>query len=889
MATRVVALVALLVVLGRADSVLAQFILNRGGSTTGSTCTGGGSPEGDCRFFRHQVGADGSYTSRYAWNINADAAAAGVHDTSGTAVHNVTFTVTAPGGYRLLINSKREGSLSRVADDAGCNGAADTSGVVGTSDVPLSWGTLDLPDPDAIPSGGGNATLDIDQFAGGYLYGVSNGVPQPHSLSFTWSGSVHSQSCEVAVRQGETSGTTVGCPSCNYTGSGILSPEYGHFVEVVATSLCGNGQIDPEVGEECDDHSLNGTSGSCCTSTCHLKTLGTVCRAAAGVCDAQETCDGVSGACPANALKPSTTECRAAAGTCDIAENCTGSSINCPTNQFVASGTVCRPAAGVCDVEETCNGTAACPADGVAANSVVCRPAAGTCDVAENCVGTTGSNDCPADAFVSASVVCRAAAGECDAAEQCPGSAAACPADAKQPNGTACTDDGAGCTSDTCDGSGDACQHPLKGAGVVCRAAAGVCDVAETCDGVGSACPADALVSSATVCRPSGGVCDPSESCTGSDAACPADAKSTSLCRASVGSCDVAESCDGVGDACPPDQVQPASTVCRPAGGVCDVAESCDGSSGVCPADAKSTAGCRAVADACDVAESCDGVGDACPADAFAPSSVVCRPDAGQCDVAESCTGSGPACPTDAFEPDGTGCDDGQSCTSNDVCTGGVCGGDSAVCGNGVIEGGCAEECDDGNTNANDGCSPTCQIEMGLACRPAPESGCKPPFVSGKAQLRILDRSPDTGDQLSWRWLTGSLTTVTEFGDPRATTSYQLCVYDQGGKVLGASIPAGGVCRGRFCWATIGSTGFKYNNKDATPAGVTQLSLQQGVDGKAKIKLKAKGDPLETPILLDLEQPVRVQLTNTAGKCWEAVYSAPAQRQTQDQFKDRGD
>ena len=51
-----------------------------------------------------------------------------------------------------------------------------------------------------------------------------------------------------------------------------------------------------------------------------------VCRAANGVCDLAESCDGVSNECPPDAYKTSSDECRAAADTCDAAENCNGGS-----------------------------------------------------------------------------------------------------------------------------------------------------------------------------------------------------------------------------------------------------------------------------------------------------------------------------------------------------------------------------------------------------------------------------------------------------------------------------------------------------------------------------------------------------------------------------------
>ncbi len=113
-------------------------------------------------------------------------------------------------------------------------------------------------------------------------------------------------------------------------------------------------------------------------------------------------------------------------------------------------------------------------------------------------------------------------------------------------NGDACTLD-ADCTSGSCVdgvccnttcGGGDpndcqACSVAAgaavdgtcgpRTAGIVCRAAAGACDVAETCDGTSLACPTDALVAPGTICRAAVDQCDQAESCTGTSPACPDD------------------------------------------------------------------------------------------------------------------------------------------------------------------------------------------------------------------------------------------------------------------------------------------------------------------------------------------------------------------------------
>src|SRR5207249_208679 len=141
--------------------------------------------------------------------------------------------------------------------------------------------------------------------------------------------------------------------------------------------------------------------------------------------------------------------------------------------------------------------------------------------------------------------------GECDPAENCTGSSATCPADAKEPAGTACTDDGNPCSTDECDGTNDACQHPRSEERRVGRGWGGPCDVDETCTGTSSTCPNDMFEPSFVVCRASAGECDPAEMCTGTGPSCPADAKSASgtACTDDGNPCST-DQCDGSSNAC---------------------------------------------------------------------------------------------------------------------------------------------------------------------------------------------------------------------------------------------------------------------------------------------------------------------------------------------------
>jgi MYXO-CTERM domain-containing protein len=282
-------------------------------------------------------------------------------------------------------------------------------------------------------------------------------------------------------------------------------------------------------GSDADCQVCSVAKGAAKDGVCSPVKSGQLCRAAVGDCDAAESCDGTSGACPPDAVKPTTAVCRAANGPCDAAESCTGTSTLCPVDSVLPAIATCRPRAGDCDAIENCPGVAA------------------------------PGNPCPPDKFVNRAFVCRLAAGDCDVAEFCSGTSAQCPTDV------------------------------LAAATTECRAAAGLCDVAELCTGSDVNCPADHVAPSTKECRAAAAACDAPELCTGSAAACPADKLrgSGEVCRPAVGPCDAAELCSGTLTTCPPDAVLPSTTVCRPAVAGCDTPEYCSGSAVVCPIDTR--------------------------------------------------------------------------------------------------------------------------------------------------------------------------------------------------------------------------------------------------------------------------------------------------------------
>jgi len=67
----------------------------------------------------------------------------------------------------------------------------------------------------------------------------------------------------------------------------------------------------------------------------------TICREADGSCDAVEYCTGFAALCPIDRVLPATNTCRLAADTCDVSEYCDGQSNSCPDDEFVDDGSLC--------------------------------------------------------------------------------------------------------------------------------------------------------------------------------------------------------------------------------------------------------------------------------------------------------------------------------------------------------------------------------------------------------------------------------------------------------------------------------------------------------------------------------------------------------------------
>lgn len=319
---------------------------------------------------------------------------------------------------------------------------------------------------------------------------------------------------------------------------------------------------------------------------------------------------------------------------CDDGSDCTDD--NCDefgtcSHSNLAEGTVCGdPTANDCTDPDTCDGSGTCQAHDATAGTLC----------------TDDGSDCTND--------------ECDGAGTC-----------THPNladGTTCTDDGNECTDDVC--SAGACTHTNLPSGTGCGdPTATDCTAPDTCDGSGTCNANDQL--SGTACTDDSNectddVCDGAGTCTHPDLAA-----GTACGDPTASDCTAPDTCDGFGT-CEVRHVV-AGTPCTDDLNVC-TDDLCDGAGTCTHPNLPSGTDCND-GNTCNVGEACQaGV-------CVGGSPVDCSPFSDQCNTA-SCEPAGAEgnCSLLTEVPGGTACDDGDNCTTDDVCLAGACGGAAVDC-----------------------------------------------------------------------------------------------------------------------------------------------------------------------------------------------------------------
>jgi hypothetical protein len=155
------------------------------------------------------------------------------------------------------------------------------------------------------------------------------------------------------------------------------------------------------------------------------------------------------------------------------------------------------------------------------------------------------------------------------------------------------------------------------------------------------------------------------------------------------------------------------------------------------------------------------------------------------------------------------------------------------------------------------------------ACPPSPRSGCS---AAAKSQLTLRDLADDTRDRLIWGWRGAGLDAVS-VGDPTAQTDLAVCVYDQGGRLVGGGLRPGAGQAPSAGWHRTGAV-LDYTDVLAASHGMSKLRLRPDAGAKGRVQVRGKGTGLGA-MALPASLPVTAQLTNVdAGDCWEATFAS---------------
>lgn len=198
-------------------------------------------------------------------------------------------------------------------------------------------------------------------------------------------------------------------------------------------------------------------------------------------------------------------------------------------------------------------------------------------------------------------------------------------------------------------------------------------------------------------------------------------------------------------------------------------------------------------------------------------------------------------------------------------------------CGDGFLDAG--EDCDDGNLVDGDCCPATCSFP----------SGC---FDAGKAVVKIK-HSDDAAsrDRLLWKWNKGAAFAAGVMGDPVVASASRVCLYDyQAGGVDSLTrfeIPSGA------SWSDRGEAGWLYRDSDGNAAGITQVRVKSGEEGRTQVFVRGKAENLALPsavsedAYLHQSPAVLLQFSSDSGACWSARFdAADGAKMRSDSFKD---
>ncbi|MFI5298260.1 MAG: hypothetical protein ACHREM_09200 [Polyangiales bacterium] len=513
--------------------------------------------------------------------------------------------------------------------------------------------------------GGSVAVSGGTAVVGDEYHTIGSNTDQGAAYVFVQSGITWTQQAEVAASDGNANDDFGMCVAVSGSTVAVGAPKhhYSWGAAYVFVSADGNG-TPCSAGTAKSCATSNCVDGVCCDTPCGGG-VATDCVSCLGAMTGGS--DGTCGAVTASADYT----CRAATGPCDVAGVCMGASASCPTDSAQPNGTSCGTSVicvgGTCGSDcfiggvlysatqvnpgnacQVCTPTTSTTAWSNASDGASCNDG-NACDLIDTCLSgicTAGSHvTCTAPDSCHTAGTCSSASGLCSAPTLDAGFCSI---------SGACVASGAVNGANTC----ETCQ-PGVSTSVYSQLANGtVCGTNQVC--VSGTCSNDCFIGG--VLYPSGAI-NPTNACQ----ICTPATSTTAWSSVSDGTgCNDNNACTQI-DTCQSGTCVGTIPVICTASDQCHGVGTCDTSTGACsnPTVADGTT--------CTGANACYQT-NSCQAGTCTGSNAVTCTAEDQCHAAGVCSPSTGTCSQPA-RANGTSCNDANSNTVNDVCTGGVCAG----------------------------------------------------------------------------------------------------------------------------------------------------------------------------------------------------------------------
>lgn len=159
----------------------------------------------------------------------------------------------------------------------------------------------------------------------------------------------------------------------------------------------------------------------------------------------------------------------------------------------------------------------------------------------------------------------------------------------------------------------------------------------------------------------------------------------------------------------------------------------------------------------------------------------------------------------------------------------------------------------------------TAQVVQG-DCTSAPRSGCA---VAERGALTMMSNIQRGRGEIDWRFDRGPILAPGAFGDPTTSSSYAVCIYDDGALIAADGVPSGSR------WRPIGDErGYVYTDRSSAAGAVSSVRLdgRQAKNSTIVVGASLIVIPAAPDRMVEAATGVTVQLQRLDGGCFESTF-----------------